>query len=36
MKIEEAITKTAEESIGYKKWKTGNGFGRGMKKYDGQ
>jgi len=35
LKIEEAFIKAAEESIGYEKWKTGKGFGRGMKKYDG-
>ena len=36
LKIKEAITKAAEEIIGYKNGKTGNGFGHGMKKYDGQ
>jgi hypothetical protein len=32
LKIEEAITKAAEKSIGYKKWKSQNG--RGMTKYN--
>jgi len=36
LKIKKAITKAAEDIIGYKTWKHENGFGSGINKYNWQ